>query len=161
MLITRFILCSLSCQYYKYFVKQSRTDLNLQAKTKGCAIRHSLVAGFKGTRHRATTNMATKKPEEAETEVYARSVCSCSFLSWFLTFARQLGSEIVTIAIGTDKTEYRVYKKLLCKVEFFSKMFKSEFKEGRSSMAELPEDDIHTFELFVGWLYSMYRFILY
>ncbi|KAH7384761.1 hypothetical protein BKA64DRAFT_726276 [Cadophora sp. MPI-SDFR-AT-0126] len=72
-------------------------------------------------------------------------------------FGDDLGMEIVTIVVGSGaKTKsFKIHKALLCtKVTFFDKMFNGPFSEGTTQTASLPEEEILTLKLFLGWLYK-------
>lgn len=84
-----------------------------------------------------------------------------------LTISRELGTEIVTIIVRTSslvmkggtvnlafrKKHEAVHKALLCaKCPVFDKMFNSNFMEGTTQSATLPDDDSVIFELFLTWV---------
>lgn len=66
-------------------------------------------------------------------------------------------SQVVTILVGPNKTQYFVHEQALARAEageFFNKIFTNGFKEEHTKCLELPEDDADAFRGFVAWLYS-------
>lgn len=65
---------------------------------------------------------------------------------------------IVDIYVGSESTHWPVHEKLLCyHSPFFASIFydkKANLRPGSSKSYGLPEDDDHSFELLIGWLYS-------
>jgi hypothetical protein len=67
---------------------------------------------------------------------------------------RMLGTEIVTIYVGSKRKNITVHKKLLCdKSSFFDKAFNGPFPEAREGIKYLPEDNMDTVGLLVDFLY--------
>lgn len=74
-----------------------------------------------------------------------------------LTGSSQLGADIVIITVGKGDMAEKIifHKQILCqKVEFFNKMFNSDFAEGNSQTTDLPEDEPLPFKLLAGWVYT-------
>ncbi|KAH6671063.1 hypothetical protein B0J14DRAFT_640085 [Halenospora varia] len=67
---------------------------------------------------------------------------------------QRLGTEIVTIYVGNERTEFVVHKQLICETaDYFSKAFTGAFVE-RDGVIHLPEERPETFALFVDWVYT-------
>ena len=62
---------------------------------------------------------------------------------------------MVDIYVGAERKKYHLHRDLLCeRSEFFKASFMRSFKEAATEEMALPEDDVVSFELFVGWLYG-------
>jgi len=73
------------------------------------------------------------------------------------TLASVLGTETISVFVGTERTQYVVHKQLLCnKVPYFSKLLNGSFSESKAGKIVLTDDmeDLPTFALFLHWLYS-------
>ncbi|PVH82576.1 hypothetical protein DL98DRAFT_586181 [Cadophora sp. DSE1049] len=71
--------------------------------------------------------------------------------------SRFLGSEMVTITVGTDPLtrSFTVHKSMITKRStVFERMFSSSFKEGLTQTATLPDDIPQTFDVFIDWVYA-------
>lgn len=67
---------------------------------------------------------------------------------------RSVGADIVTFYVGPDKVQIGVHSKILFKqVPVFRNMFTGGWQETASRTADLPEDDLVTFQRFVNFLY--------
>ncbi|TVY81681.1 hypothetical protein LSUE1_G006000 [Lachnellula suecica] len=66
-----------------------------------------------------------------------------------------LGTEMVDLFVGPQKTLLRVHKVLLCqKIPYFAKMFQGGFKEATDNFATFPEDNREEFDLLIEWVYT-------
>ena len=62
---------------------------------------------------------------------------------------------MVDIYVGAERKKYHLHRDLLCeRSEFFKASFMGSFKEAAAEEMALPEDNVVSFELFVGWLYG-------
>jgi hypothetical protein len=65
-----------------------------------------------------------------------------------------LGTQIVTIHVGSKRKAFAVHKKLICdRSEFFDKAFNSGFKESEGFMYLLG-DDPTAFNLLINFIYQ-------
>ncbi len=66
-----------------------------------------------------------------------------------------MGSEIVMLNVGPEKKVYAVHKLLLRKkIDYFDKMFSSDWKESSTNTASFPEDNVASFDLLIEWVYN-------
>lgn len=73
-----------------------------------------------------------------------------------LTPHRALGSDIVTIYVGKERTKFSLHRQLLCsKVPYFDKAFNGGFAEASKQEMHLPEDSAKAFVMFTAWLYGL------
>lgn len=71
--------------------------------------------------------------------------------------SRATKSAVVTFIVGTgsEATTFHIHKDLFVnKADIFTRMFNGGFEEGERGIAELPEDVVGAFEIFVEWLYT-------
>ena len=62
---------------------------------------------------------------------------------------------MVDIYVGPERKKFHLHRDLLCeRSEFFKASFMGNFKEAAAEEMALPEDNVVSFELFVGWLYG-------
>ena len=75
-------------------------------------------------------------------------------MSQMLTSCRFSGVSVVTILVGKNKTPFQIHQDQLCEASsFFKAAFEGQFREGSEKKMDLPEEDVHLFDLFVQWLY--------
>ena len=69
--------------------------------------------------------------------------------------SRFLTNDMVDIFVGAERKKYHLHRDLLCgRSEFFKASFMGSFKEAGAEEMALPEDNVVSFELLVGWLYG-------
>ena len=62
---------------------------------------------------------------------------------------------MVDIYVGQERIHYHLSLKLLSHhSSYFDKAFNGDFKEGATKRLDLPDEDIHAFNLLVQWIYS-------
>ena len=62
---------------------------------------------------------------------------------------------MVDIFVGAEQEKFHLHRDLLCeRSQFFQASFVGHFKEAKAQELELPEDNVVSFELLVGWLYG-------
>ena len=72
-----------------------------------------------------------------------------------LTSYRFGGVPTVTILVGENSTPFSIHRDQLCEASsFFKAAFQGNFLEGSEMRMRLPEEEKHTFELFIEWLYN-------
>lgn len=60
----------------------------------------------------------------------------------------------MTVLVGPSEVQWRLHENLLSGIsDFFRSAFNSGFKESLEDRLAMPEDDPHSFELFIRWLY--------
>ena len=60
----------------------------------------------------------------------------------------------MTVLVGPSEVQWRLHENLLSGIsDFFRSAFNSGFQESIEDRLTMPEDDPHSFELFVRWLY--------
>lgn len=60
----------------------------------------------------------------------------------------------MTVLVGPSEVQFSIHENLLSGIsDFFRSAFNSGFKESLEDKLTMPEDDPHSFELFVRWLY--------
>jgi hypothetical protein len=65
-----------------------------------------------------------------------------------------LGSELVTIHVGSKRKPFSVHKKHLCdRSPYFARAFTRNFKE-KAGVTDLPDEDPRTFELLINYIYQ-------
>ena len=65
------------------------------------------------------------------------------------------GVPTVTILVGEDSTPFFIHRDQLCEASsFFKAAFQGDFLEGSEMRMSLPEEEEHTFDLFIQWLYN-------
>lgn len=66
--------------------------------------------------------------------------------------------KIVAITVGeapSAKKVFPVHKGLLCYYSgYFDKALNGRFKESKQASVKLPTEDVETFQLFIGWIYT-------
>lgn len=56
--------------------------------------------------------------------------------------------------VGPSEVQWRIHENLVSGIsDFFRSAFNSGFKESHEDRLTMPEDDPHSFELFIRWLY--------
>lgn len=63
-------------------------------------------------------------------------------------------SPIVTLRIGTEKTEFRVTEDILCQLPFFQAALQGGFKEASEKLITMPEDEPETVSALIEFLYT-------
>ncbi|KAG0647368.1 hypothetical protein D0Z07_6984 [Hyphodiscus hymeniophilus] len=77
-----------------------------------------------------------------------------AFAAGKVTFAEDLGLEIVDILVGPEKKRYVVHKRLLtAQSDYFSKALTGNFMEAEENSIQLKEEDPATVSLLIAWLY--------
>lgn len=72
-----------------------------------------------------------------------------------LTSSRFSGVPTVTILVGENSTPFSIHRDQLCEASsFFKAAFEGAFLEGSEMRMSLPEEEDHTFDLFIQWLYN-------
>ena len=72
-----------------------------------------------------------------------------------LTSSRFSGVPTVTILVGENSRPFSVHRDQLCEASsFFKAAFEGAFREGSEMKMSLPEEEEHTFDLFIQWLYN-------
>lgn len=67
---------------------------------------------------------------------------------------RLFSDRVVTVLVGPSEVQWRLHENLLSGIsDFFRSAFNSGFQESIEDKLTMPEDDPHSFELFVRWLY--------
>ncbi|KAK7723776.1 hypothetical protein SLS64_000107 [Diaporthe eres] len=67
---------------------------------------------------------------------------------------RLFSERVVTVLVGPSEVQWRLHENLLSGIsDFFRSAFNSGFKESLEDRLAMPEDDPHSFELFIRWLY--------
>ena len=62
---------------------------------------------------------------------------------------------MVDIYVGAERKKFRLHRDVLCgRSDYFKACFEGNFNEAQQKELSLPEDDIKSFALFVGWMYG-------
>ena len=62
---------------------------------------------------------------------------------------------MVDVFVGAERKKYHLHRDLLCeRSKFFKASFIGSFKDAEAEEMALPEDNVVSFELLVGWLYG-------
>jgi hypothetical protein len=70
-------------------------------------------------------------------------------------FSYLTSDKTVKIYVGPERKLWSLNEELLCdRVPFFKSAFKSGWKEGKSKVMELPDDDPEAFGYLVDWVYT-------
>ncbi|KAA6407868.1 MAG: hypothetical protein FRX48_08219 [Lasallia pustulata] len=70
-------------------------------------------------------------------------------------FCELLNGAMVDIYVGQERIHYHLSLKLLSHhSSYFDKAFNGGFKEGATKRLDLPDEDIHAFNLLIQWIYS-------
>lgn len=73
---------------------------------------------------------------------------------------RSMGTEMVKLVVGAESPKssdntFLVHKDLLCrKIPYFKNMFTDGWKESDEKGATFPEDDVKSFDVLLGWVYT-------
>lgn len=71
-----------------------------------------------------------------------------------ITFAEDLGTEVIDIFVGPERKRYVVHKQpLTSKSEYFRTVFNGNFKEAQENSIHLKEEDPAAVALMIGWVY--------
>lgn len=63
-------------------------------------------------------------------------------------------SPIITLRIGTKKTEFRAPEAILCQLPFFQAALQGRFKEASEKLITMPEDEPETVSALIEFLYT-------
>ncbi|KAI9802100.1 MAG: hypothetical protein M1833_002021 [Piccolia ochrophora] len=70
-------------------------------------------------------------------------------------FAERFTSKPVDVYVGPEQKKYTLHQTVLCSQSgFFRAAFEGSFREAVEDCIRLPDEDVATFELFIGWLYK-------
>ena len=98
----------------------------------------------------SSTDATTTKYSYVDTNSVERPLTSQTLTSY-----RFRGVHTVTILVGEDSTPFFVHRDQLCDASsFFKAAFEGAFLEGIEMRMSLPEEEEHTFDLFIQWLYN-------
>lgn len=62
---------------------------------------------------------------------------------------------MVVVKVGTDRTVFRMHKRIICNVSpFFKAAFEGKFAEAQKQVLELPDESVAMFKHFQLWVYT-------
>ena len=98
----------------------------------------------------SSTEATTTKHSYVDTKRVERPHASQTLMS-----CRFGGVPTVTILVGEDSMPFFIHRDQLCEASsFFKAAFEGAFLEGSEMRMSLPEEEEHTFDLFIKWLYN-------
>ena len=98
---------------------------------------------------------ATPDNENTATPSNESATHSLMIATPLLTIYSLMGTDMVTLRVGTSKTPFVVHKtRLVRRIPYFEMMFNGHFKETVDQEASFPEDDVATFDILIEWVYN-------